>query len=90
MKLTRKQVDALGRVLGDMERAWGYLVAEDTAVCIRGSFASTTLHYARADGRTMYEVEREYGSHLCGLPSAIKRLRAFVEARGELRIKCEA
>ena len=66
MKLTRKQRQAIETALYHAKRAEAYIFSPDNAVCKRSS-GSTTLDYVRADGKALYEVEREYGSDLCGL-----------------------
>lgn len=77
-KLTKAQVRALESVLYHAKRADRYLNLADTAVCLRASVASTTLHYSRADGQALYEVQKEYGSDLCGMSDAIRILEQFL------------
>lgn len=82
--LTRKQRSAVESALRNAERARTYIHAPHIAVCRRDSVASTTLHYSRQDGASLYEVERRYGSDLVGLDNAIQELRnllAVPEAR---------
>ena len=81
MKLTRKQRAALESVLYDAERARAYIFSDDTAVAHVQKQATTTRDFTRkADGRVLYEVEKAYGSHLCGLPDAVEKLKAFLAA----------
>lgn len=78
-KLTKAVRAELAAVLRDAERARAYIFAENTVVCRRDTIATTTLHYSRAkDDAVLYEVEKEYGSGLCGLDSAINRLGHFL------------
>lgn len=77
MKLTRKQVRELETALHDARRARAYIMAPHVAVAHR-SKGTTTLDYTRADGAALYEVEREYGSDLCGLDACIARLERFL------------
>uniref|UniRef100_A0A6M3L0R5 Uncharacterized protein n=1 Tax=viral metagenome TaxID=1070528 RepID=A0A6M3L0R5_9ZZZZ len=78
MKLTKKQISSLYYVLRNLERARDYLMSKDTAVCHKGTFASTTLHYSRADGSTLYEVEKTYGSDLTGLFNGIESIKSLL------------
>lgn len=78
-KLTKKQQKELAGILATLKRGMEYVYSEHTAVCHVSSFASTTLHYTRKmDDRILYEVEREYGSELCYLKEAAKRLERFI------------
>ena len=77
-RLTRATRRAIEAALYDARRARDYIMAPSTAVCIRGTMATTTLHYTRGDGAVLYEEEREYGSDLCGLSDAIRRLEALL------------
>lgn len=81
-KLTRVQKIHAESALSNAVRALKYLQQSDVAVCRKGGFASTTLHYTRADGSTLYEVDKGIGSDLCGLESAITDLRRLL-ADGE-------
>jgi hypothetical protein len=79
MRLTNKARAELRAVLRNAERARAYIHADSTAVCRRDRAATTTLHYSRrSDGAVLYEVERAYGSDLCGLDVAIERLGSFL------------
>jgi hypothetical protein len=40
--------------------------------------ATTTLHYTRADGKTLYEVNKEIGSEFIMLSTAISKLKDFI------------
>ena len=91
-KLTKVQRAHLASVLHDAERALDYIMREDVAVAHRVRSASTVLDYARkpltpeqcaaigvkADDRALTVVTKEIGSHLCGLPSAVKSLKDFL------------
>jgi len=83
VKLTRKLQKRIEYALRNAERAEAYIMSKDVAVCRRESFASTTLHYTRADGGILYEVERAYGSDLTGLQSAIAELRSIIASQYE-------
>lgn len=75
-KLTKRQRHAIDRALYHLNRARRYLADPTVAVCHRGNVATTTLHYSRPDGLTMYEVNKEYGSDLTGLEDCRKELEA--------------
>lgn len=77
-KLTRKQTEALQATLYHLKRAEKYIHDPLTAVTRRCSVATTTLHYTRADGSVLYEVDREIGSDLTGLREGIRRLERFL------------
>ena len=78
MKLTRKAKAHLNQLLHHAQRALDYIHSEDVAVC-RRSMGTTTLDYARPDGKFLYEIEKSYGSDLCGLEMAIAGLKEFIE-----------
>lgn len=76
--LTRKQLADLDVVFRHARRAREYLNNPAVAVARRGGVATTTLHYTRADGSVLYEVNKEYGSDLTGLDTAIAVLESFI------------
>jgi len=83
--LTKKQTTTLIIALWNLELARAYLYAPDIAIALKGkpsingpAPATTTLHYTRADGCTLYEVEKAYGSDLTGLDNAIHTLCRFL------------
>ncbi len=79
MKLTRKDRNALESVLYHAKRALTYIEKPSIAVCHRDTVASTTLHYSRhSDGAVLYEVEKSYGSDLCGLRDTVTRLERIL------------
>ena len=76
--LTRKQIESLEAVLYHAKRAEKYIYSPGVAVAIR-SHGTTALDYKRdVDNKALYEVEKEYGSDLCGLRDAIQRLERFL------------
>lgn len=77
-KLTQKQVAELQYTLRNLERARAYIMAPQVAIARRGEHATTTLHYTRSDGQTLYEVTKDYGSDLTGLDAGINALRHFL------------
>ena len=72
--MSKKQRQQIANALGHLQRARTYLLKADTVICRRASFASTVLHLTRADGLTLYPVEKEYGSDLTGLDMGIDAL----------------
>jgi hypothetical protein len=80
MKLTRTMRTRLEYALRNAERAQTFLQRSDVAVGRRGGPATTTVHYVRpADGDTFYAIDKDIGSDLCGLQSAITELRSVLE-----------
>ena len=91
-KLTKVQRAHLESVLHDAQRALDYIQRDEVAVAHRINRAGTVLDYTRApltaeraaaigvkqDDRALTVVAKDIGSHLCGLPSAVKSLRDFL------------
>lgn len=78
-KLTNKQYEQLAQIKYHLNRASRYLLNDSTAVAHRSDRSTTTLDYVRAlDGKVLYEVQKEYGSDLCGIWDAIKKLDLFM------------
>jgi hypothetical protein len=71
-RLTKLQTRQIERAIGDLKRAHAYIMKPTIAIAHRGGYASTSLHYTRSDGSTLYEVTKEIGSDLVGLESGIK------------------
>ena len=80
-KLTKKDAAELIRIITQAERAQNYILSDRIAVCTRDRLASTTLHYSRADGASLFEVAKDIGSEFCLLSTAIRNLKQFVETR---------
>jgi hypothetical protein len=79
--LTKKQKETMEYVLRNLQRSKAYLTDPRIAIARKCDFASTTLHYSRADGKSLYEVEKTYGSDLTGLFSAIDTLENFLNPK---------
>jgi len=77
-KLTKLQRRAIERALYHAQRAQKYIADNRTAVARVDNTATTTLHYTRQDGRILYEVAKDIGSDLCGLPDAIRELEQLL------------
>jgi len=77
-KFTRVQKLQLEHVLRNATRALHYVMQPDVAIARKGGVATTTLHYFRADGSVLYEVDKEIGSDLCGLQSAVDDLQRLL------------
>jgi hypothetical protein len=78
-KLTKRQRGELERIRYDLKRALDYINAPNTAVCRIGGPATTTLHMTRQlDGRVFMEVNKEIGSHLCGLGEGLRKVDAML------------
>jgi hypothetical protein len=69
-------------VLLDLQRAMDFIKDERTAVCRVGfGMATTTLHMTRpSDSKIFYEINKHYGSQLCGLEEGMHKLRRMLEA----------
>jgi hypothetical protein len=81
-RLTRKQTKSLEFALRHAVRALEYVMSPDVAIARKGGAATTTLHYTRADGAVLYEVCKDIGSDLTGLPTAVAELRTFLATNG--------
>lgn len=77
-KLTRRQTGDLEYVLRNLECAQSFLNQHDVSVARKSKLAITTLHYTRADGNTLYEIDKQIGSDLTGIGNAVGALRAFL------------
>jgi len=82
VKLTIAASESLARTLQHAERARAFLRSPAIAVCRKGGPATTTLHYTRADGSTLYEISTDLGSDLQGLDTTIAELRRFLDTHG--------
>lgn len=80
--MLKREERALRQVLADLEQAQSYLLSERVLVCIRQSYATTTLHFTNKQGEICYSVNKEIGSDLARLHHAIGNLRRFLE-KGE-------
>lgn len=81
-KFTHKQSGRIYAVLQRCEATQKYLSKPDVTVARVGGPATTTLHFTRADGRVLYEVNKEYGSDLAQLQIAIADLKALLTEHG--------
>jgi len=82
--LTKAQRNELERAYLHLQRARAFLFRADVAIAKRGTHATTTLHYTRADGATLYELTKEMGSDLTGLQAGMGVIRLFLDGpRGE-------
>lgn len=79
-KLTRAQRSQIEAALYHAKRAHVYIFSDSVAVTRRERSATTTLHYTRPDGAVLYEVQKTYGSDLCGLDDTVKALEGILEA----------
>jgi hypothetical protein len=84
-KMTRKTRDALETALHHAIRADGFIDRPDIAVALKDRVATTTLHYTRADGATLYEIDKDIGSDLCGLKDCVALLRNIINLDDTLR-----
>ncbi len=85
MPLSKKQQLDLDEILRHANRAMDYLLRQDIAICrARNGLPSTTLDFTRpSDDRVLYEVEKTYGSDLCGLHDVIRLTQWFKQRFGD-------
>jgi hypothetical protein len=76
--LTKTQRAILESALRNAERAMAFIQAPHIAVARMGTLATTTLHYTRADGATLYPIAKDIGSDLTGLDNCIQSLRRLL------------
>jgi hypothetical protein len=77
-KLTKRDIAALRDIVYYAQSARNFILKDNVAVAMRGTMATTTLHYTRADGKTLYEVNKEIGSEFIMLSTAISKLKDFI------------
>lgn len=78
--MLKRELRYLENVLYHARRAEQFVNEPSLAIARRGKMATTTLHYVRPDGTTLYEIEKGIGSDLCGLSEAIRLLKAMLES----------
>jgi len=79
-KLTKAQKQIIAQALYHAERANAYVQDPTIAIARKADNGTTTLHYIRPDGATLFPVDKEIGSDLCGLGDSIRILRRFLDA----------
>lgn len=79
MKLTKKATARLDRILAHLNRARAVIDDAGTVVARRTTEATTTLHFKNAAGESCVEINKEYGSDLCGLQDAHRLLLNILE-----------
>lgn len=77
-KLTRDQRRRLERAEISLKRVRAFIMRPDIALCRRDRMATTTLHYSRADGTHLSEINREHGSELCFIDTALSELAGLL------------
>jgi hypothetical protein len=84
-KLTKRQRRELELIRLDLVRAKDFIMNDRVAVCRVGGPATTTLHMERKlDGKVFYEINRDYGSNLCGLEEGIRKLDRMLKPDVEM------
>lgn len=79
MKLTKKARAELTRVLVNAERGQAYIDRPDVRICVTTKHP-LTRDYTTPSGEGLRVIEKRAGSDLCGIPSAIELLAAFLDA----------
>lgn len=74
-RMTKAQRGQLEAALYHAKRALAYIDRDNIAVCLKGDKATTTLHYTREDGSSLYPLCKDIGSDLCGLQDAVRILQ---------------
>jgi hypothetical protein len=79
LKRDEKQLRA---ILSHLQRGREFLMSETVAVARKGKDnATTSLHYTRTDGNTLYEIDKGIGSDLTGIWEAERLLRHLLESQ---------
>ena len=79
--MLKREKNAVHAVLAHLHRVRTYLLKPDVAICRKGNGqATTTLHAVRPDGVTFYEIEKEIGSELALLFTAIDHLERLTKS----------
>ena len=76
--MLKREERQLESALHNLERVQSYLLRDDVLVCRRQSHASTTLHFTNDQGDICYAVNKEIGSDLALLRTAIRQLGAVL------------
>jgi hypothetical protein len=80
--MLKREEKQLWAILRHLQRGTDYLRSARVAVAERGqNDATTTQHYSRADGSTLYEIDREIGSDLTGIWEAQRLLIALLDSQ---------
>lgn len=78
-KLTRKQLMHLSSIARNLQRGHGFLAGENVAVMRKGGPATTTMHAVRPmDGAVFYEINKQAGSELVFIDTALAELGRFI------------
>lgn len=73
----------LQRVQRDLRRGLDYIDRADVVVAKVGNAATTTLHYVRPDGQTLYSIDKEIGSDLVFLRSALVSIDHLLDEKDQ-------
>lgn len=76
--MTKKQIKQLEDIQKLLLRSQDFLMSDSIAVARTGNQATTSLHFVRPDGATLYPVDKEIGSDLALLHTAIAKLNQFI------------
>lgn len=75
--MTQKDAKKLFAVLSDLQRGIDFLCQDRVHVCTE-SRGTTTLDMKHPSGKFIMEINKEYGSDLCLLFNAKKKLHDFI------------
>lgn len=89
MKLLKRDRAALARVLEKLERGQAFILNSQTIVARRKSVATTTLDMGNAQGDVCQAIDKEIGSELALLHTAISQLRAYLDEKPLGQAECE-
>ena len=76
--LSKRQRHDLEQVQALLMRVQNWLLSDGIAIARTGGVATTTLHYTRADGATLYPITKDIGCDLVLLGTAISDLHRFI------------
>ena len=78
-KTSKQNISQLQNILSDLIRSRDFIMDNKTFVC-RQSSGTTVLDFQnKKTGSFIYPINKEYGSNLCGIESAIDGLRRFIQ-----------
>lgn len=77
--MLKREQRRLERLYQHLLSAQKYILEERILVCVRARAATTTLHFTNPQGEICYSVDKEYGSPLAELHTAVSDLKAMLD-----------
>jgi len=78
MKLTKKDRARLSGILADLKEAQNFIRLDRVLVCTRRSGQITTLDFANKSGEFCCSIDKEIGSKLAHLHTAVGKLESIL------------